>query len=508
MTAINLIFPHQLFSEHPIYENGYPIYMVEEMLFFKQFNFHKIKLAYHRATMQYQAADLRSRGMEVVYIEAVDPRSDIRILLERLAKAGVDHVHYIDPTDDWLSRRIKGAVTKYAMALTEYESPLFMNSRADNRDFFKAGKSRFFQTSFYKSQRLKYGLLIDDKGEPSGGKWSFDEDNRKKYPAKKSPPVMPSVDGGEFWQEAVGYVRKHFGENSGDLPGEALYPIHREAALVWLEQFFKERFAEFGDYEDAIVQGSHFLNHSVLTPMMNIGLTSPGEVVTRALEYARVHQIPLNSTEGFIRQITGWREFIRGMYEAKGQASRTMNYWKFKRRIPASFYTGDTGIVPVDETIRKVLATGYCHHIERLMILGNFMLLCEFDPREVYRWFMELFVDAYDWVMVPNVYGMSQFADGGLFATKPYISGSNYLLKMSDYKRGEWQEVWDALFWRFMAVHRDFFTQNPRLGMLVKNWDKMAPDRKEFLLKTAESYLGGLDQGVWRRPRFLFKIGY
>lgn len=185
------------------------------------------------------------------------------------------------------------------------------------------------------------------------------------------------------------------------------------------------------------------------------------------------------------------------MYEREGRMQRTRNYWHFSRRIPASFYEGTTGIVPVDDVIRKILKTGYCHHIERLMILGNFMLLCEFDPGEVYKWFMELFIDAYDWVMVPNVYGMSQFADGGLITTKPYISGSNYLLKMSHYKKAaatgdSWQGIWDALFWRFIDKHRTFFSRQPRMGMLVITFDKMPGPKKQALLQRAGNYLNSL----------------
>jgi deoxyribodipyrimidine photolyase-related protein len=162
--------------------------------------------------------------------------------------------------------------------------------------------------------------------------------------------------------------------------------------------------------------------------------------------------------------------------------------------MPASFYNGNTGIVPLDDAIQKLQQTGYNHHIERLMILGNFMLLCEIDPDQVYQWFMEMYVDAYDWVMVPNVYGMTQFADGGLMTTKPYISGSNYILKMSNYPKGEWQEIWDGLFWRFMHVHRSFFLQNPRLGMLVKTFDKMPEAKKAIHLSHAEKYLQKLDE--------------
>lgn len=197
--------------------------------------------------------------------------------------------------------------------------------------------------------------------------------------------------------------------------------------------------------------------------------------------------------EGFLRQIIGWRELIRVIYERSGRKQRTKNFWGFQRKIPTSFYEGTTGIDPVDQTIHKVLKTSYCHHIERLMILGNFMLLCEFDPIGVYRWFMELFIDAYDWVMVPNVYGMSQFADGGLMSTKPYISSSNYVIKMSDYTKGEWSKIWDALFWRFIHIHQDFFEQNPRLAMLLGSLDRMTDEKRQSHFFKAEQFLKKLD---------------
>jgi deoxyribodipyrimidine photolyase-related protein len=251
---------------------------------------------------------------------------------------------------------------------------------------------------------------------------------------------------------------------------------------------------KFGIYEDAIVAKADYLHHSVISPLVNIGLLNPQQVVDRVLELAPKYNIPLNSLEGFIRQIIGWREFIRIVYEREGTKQRTSNYWGFSRKIPPSFWNGTTGIEPIDQTIQKLLKTSYSHHIERLMILGNFMLLCEFDPDEVHRWFMEMYIDAYDWVMVPNVYGMTQFADGGLMTTKPYISGSNYLIKMSDYKKGKWCEVWDGLFWRFMHVHRDFFSKNPRLGMLLKTWDKMSEEKRAIHLNNVDNFLTAIDE--------------
>jgi len=223
--------------------------------------------------------------------------------------------------------------------------------------------------------------------------------------------------------------------------------------------------------------------------MLNVGLLNPKEIIDETLDFGAKNNINMNSLEGFVRQIIGWREFIRGMYVSKGTYSRTQNYWNLTRKIPKSFYNGTTGMPPVDDAIKKILKHGYCHHIERLMVLGNFMLLCEFDPDEVYKWFMELFIDAYDWVMVPNVYGMSQFADGGLFATKPYISSSNYILKMSNYKKGNWQKTWDGLFWNFMYKQQVFFRSNARLGMLVRNLDKMSAEKREEHLTNAENYL-------------------
>jgi deoxyribodipyrimidine photolyase-related protein len=219
-------------------------------------------------------------------------------------------------------------------------------------------------------------------------------------------------------------------------------------------------------------------------------------VVDCALQQAEFAKVPLNALEGFIRQVIGWREFVRFVYRERGVKQRTGNFFGHTRNIPHSFYTGTTGIQPVDDAIRRTLDTGYTHHIERLMVLGNFMVLCEFEPDEVYRWFMELYIDAYDWVMVPNVYGMSQFADGGLMSTKPYISGSNYLLKMSDYKKGDWCEIWDALYWRFIHKHRAFFLRNPRMSMMVRQVEKMEPVRFDHLMKTAEDFLFQLDKQV------------
>ena len=489
MKIINLIFPHQLFEESPIFQVDAPVYLVEEFLFFKQYPFHKQKIAFHRATMKCYADFLENeKNIKVHYIESIHKLSDIRLLITALKEKGVEHINYIDPTDNWLQKRIEEGCVTNNISTTVLETPLFLNIKDDLKDFFRKDKKKYHQTSFYTEQRKKRNILIENQ-KPIGGKWTFDAENRKKYPAKKIAPSIQFPDVDAYFKEAQEYVKAHFSTHLGSLTEYALYPTNFKTSKDWLQQFFEQRFMEFGTYEDAIVAENSILNHSVLTPMLNVGLITPTYIIDACLVYAKENNVPINSTEGFVRQIIGWREFIRGVYESRGSEERTTNFWGFTKKIPKSFYNGTTGILPIDQTIKKVLKTGYCHHIERLMILGNFMMLCEFDPDEVYKWFMELFIDAYDWVMVTNIYGMSQFADGGLIATKPYISGSNYVLKMSNYKKGDWQATWDGLFWRFMNTHRDFFLSNPRLGMLVRMFDKMPTEKQQLHIKNGDEYL-------------------
>lgn len=489
-SVVSLVFPHQLYEQHPALAPGRTVILVEEWLYFNQYRFHRQKIALHRASMQFYRDELQQQGYTVRYISAQEPLCDVRQLLPQLQTEGVTEIHYARTTDNWLEKRLQKAAC--SMTLVPVESPNFINTTAEINAYFKPGK-KYFQTDFYVHQRKKRNILLDETGKPEGGKWTFDTDNRSKYPKDKRPPTVVFPAFNTYWQEAAAYVERHFPNGYGQVSTAFSYPVTFAESRQWLDDFLEQRFAEFGEFEDAMVTKERILHHSLLTPMLNIGLLQPQYVLERAVEYARQHQTPLNSVEGFVRQVLGWREFIRAVYEREGIRQRTTNYWKFTRKIPPSFWSGTTGIPPIDAVIRKVLDTGYCHHIERLMVLGNFMVLCEFDPDEVYRWFMELFVDAYDWVMVPNVYGMTQFADGGLMTTKPYISGSNYLMKMSNFDKGPWQTTWDGLFWRFMHVHRDFFLQNPRLGMLVNTFDKMDPAKRTAHLAAAEVFLQKLD---------------
>jgi len=498
MDTVTLIFPHQLYEHHPAIAKGRKIILIEEWLFFRQYSFHKLKLILHRSSMKRYQEWLVNRGFEVQYIESVNPLSDIRNLIPSLAKNNLQ-IHYTDTVDNWLEKRINTAANQYGILLKKYHTQNFLNKMQDVNDYFDK-KQTYFQTDFYKWQRQKRNILVERDGKPIGGKWSYDAENRKKLPKNEQVPVINFPAENQYVQEARTYVSKNFEKNYGAslLPFDnAFYPTSFEEAKKWLHDFMQNRFYKFGIYEDAISKDDHYLFHGVLTPMLNTGLLQPQYVIDQALEAAIEFDIPINSLEGFVRQVMGWREYIRIVYEREGSRQRTTNYWKFNRKIPSSFWRGDTGIVPVDTVIQKVLKTGYSHHIERLMIMGNFFVLCEFDPDEVYRWFMEMYIDAYDWVMVPNVYGMTQFADGGLMTTKPYISSSNYILKMSDFKISPtankaspgWHQIWDALFWRFIHIHRDFFSKNPRIGMLLKTFDKMSHAKQEEHLNTANSFL-------------------
>ena len=490
-----VLFPHQLWFQLPeISPKFTQIFLVEEFLFFKQFNFHKLKIAYHRATMCEYADALRQQGYFVNYVQTFEDKSDIRVLIPWVKKHGFDQLIMFEPEDFLLKKRVLQYAKPEGISLIWFDNQLFINT-IDDLIAYQSKSKRLFQTDFYVYQRKLRNILLVNGSEPLGGKWSFDAENRKKYPAKKIPPKISPMRMNKYHEEAKAYVEAYFPCNLGSLTGKVLYPTNPKDANIWFTEFLENRFSEFGEFEDAMVDGESFLHHSVLTPMLNVGILKPMDVIEKAIDYAFRHDIEVCSLEGFVRQILGWREFVRYVYHFHSVRQRTTNFWGFERKIPNSFYSGTTGIRPIDDCILKLHDSAYSHHIERLMVLSNFMLLCEFDPDEVYRWFMEMYIDSYDWVMVPNVYGMAQFSDGGLMVSKPYISGSNYLFKMSNYKKGEsWADVWDALFWRFIAVNRSFFKKNPRLSMLVNTFEKWPEEKKNLYVQRAEVYLNDLGE--------------
>jgi deoxyribodipyrimidine photolyase-related protein len=483
-----LIFPHQLFQNHPAIQPGHAVFLVEHALFFSQYAFHKQKLVLHRASMKAYQHELQRTGAEVVYVEFGD--AALENLLKSLHMQGFREVHYAEVADDYLQKDLLRAAKTAGLTAHVVDSPNFLTTPAEF-DRFMRGEKRYLMANFYIWQRKRLGLLLTPEGGPLGGQWSFDAENRERVPKGLPIPKAAAPSPNRFVAEAIEYVNRHFANNYGTTTGFA-YPTTAAEAQACLDDFLENRLADFGAYEDAMVQAEPVLFHSVLSPALNIGLVSPSQIVTRTLEFHARKNYPLNSLEGFVRQIIGWREFIRGVYHREGVRQRTTNFLRHERPLPASFYNGTTGIVPVDHAIRQTLATGYCHHIERLMVLGNFMHLCDFHPDAVYQWFMELFIDAYDWVMVPNVYGMTQYADGGLMTTKPYVSGSNYILKMSDYKTGDWCATWDGLYWRYVLAHQELFKKNPRMRMITSVAQKMNATKRAQHLANADEFLAAL----------------
>ncbi len=471
------------------------VFLIEDTLFFgdRQYplQFHKQKLTFHRASMDAYQKLLISKGWSVERIVYDGPDSVLDSLCVNLREQGVSRVFTSELNDFALRQRVLKATSSNGLEFVESAGPGFINSVEENREY-RASKKRWYMADFYQWQRKRLGILLDD-GKPMGGQWSFDEENRKKLPKKQLAdlPSIPQVRRTTNIESCIASVEAQFSTNPGSLD-HWLYPTSHGGARRWLERFLCERFEQFGPYEDAIVAKQNWLYHSVLTPMLNIGLLTPEQVVSDALDAAKSNNTPINSVEGFVRQIIGWREFMRATYGDLGVEMRTGNHWNHTRAMPESFYTANTGIDPVDDVIRRVLSTGYCHHIERLMVLGGFMFLCEIHPDAIYQWFMELFIDSYDWVMVPNVYAMSQHADGGAITTKPYFSGSNYIVKMSHYPKGEWSEIWDALFWRWIAMNQAKLKGNPRWAMMVKNVQRMDAGRLEAHKSRARDYLDSL----------------
>ncbi|MEM9136496.1 MAG: cryptochrome/photolyase family protein [Cyanobacteria bacterium P01_F01_bin.42] len=475
-----ILFGTMLFPSHAsVLKPEMPIFMAEDDQFCARYRYHKHKLMLVLAAMRHHRDELQAQGHQVIYQEVSQSNQSYEDkLLDAVQANKSTELHTYELEDFRTKSWLTAFCDRHGLKLCVHDSPLFMTTHEQFQDYRKRYK-RFFMADFYKIQRRRLDILLEGE-EPVGGQWSFDQQNREKLPKSVSLPgiTLPSP---TSHVKAVGqWVEATYPDNPGSVDNFWL-PVTRKDAIAWMNQFFTERFDQFGPYEDALSDRDPFLFHSVLSPVLNVGLITPAEVVEAALDYAENHDIPLNSLEGFIRQIIGWREYIRGVYHVIGQEQQRQNELSQQRQLASSWYEGTTGLVPVDQVIDRVLTRGWAHHIERLMVISNAMLLCEIHPDAVYRWFMELFVDSAEWVMVPNVYGMGQFADGGIMMTKPYISGSNYLRKMGPYKKGDWCEVWDGLYWRFIDRHQAMIKKNHRMSMMASTLKRMNPEKRDRL---------------------------
>jgi deoxyribodipyrimidine photolyase-related protein len=485
-----IVLGNQLFDptllDGQVPEDSLEVFMREDFELCTYFKFHKQKIVFFLAAMRTYAEELEKSGLKVHYETLSQSRDPYEKHLGNwLTRRKIKKAFLFEIEDKFFEGRILSLLKSLGIEHEVMPSPMFLTSRADFGAYL--GKTRHpFMKTFYESQRKRLKILVDDRLEPAGGSWSFDQDNRLSLPASITPPpVTITRRKSKHVDEVTDLCEKHFADHPGSAAGFWL-PVDREGAREWLQLFLKERLADFGPYEDAIPPSSDFVFHSVLTPFLNTGLLTPSEVVKTTLRFAQKNKTPLNSLEGFIRQIIGWREFVRGIYRHYSEKQDTTNFWNHRKKLASCWYDGKTGIPPLDHALVKTLRYGYCHHIERLMVIGSLMLLLEVDPTEAHRWFMEMFIDSSDWVMGPNVYGMALFSDGGIFATKPYICGSNYYRKMGGYKKADWCDGVDGLYWQFIEKHKAFFLKNPRLSMMARTLEKMDVAKKQRLFEAAD----------------------
>jgi deoxyribodipyrimidine photolyase-related protein len=464
-------------------------FMAEDAGLCTHFKYHKHKLVLFLSAMRSHAEDIE-KDYPLDY-HKLTTKNQERSYENKLKKtidsyADIKEIVTYNIEDHFFEKRIKEFCKNEKLKLTIVDSPGFITTKEKFKQFNEQHKP--LMQTFYKHQRKDFKILLEaDNDSPLNGSWSFDEDNRKKLPKEINLPEQPTSHPTIHTVE----VQKLIDDLFPDHPGKTenfYWATTRRQVLYLLNDFLEERFENFGPYEDAISSTHTFVFHSVLSPYINMGLVTPDEVVDKALGHFQQNKTHFPSVEGFIRQIIGWREFMRGIYHEYDE-KLNVNYFDHRRKMKSCWYDGSTGIPPLDDAIKKANTYGYTHHIERLMVLGNIMLLCELDPEEVYKWFMEMYVDSADWVMAPNVYGMSQFADGGIFATKPYIGGANYIKKMSDYGKGDWEDVVNGLYWRFIEENKETFENNQRMSMMVATLKKMNPEKKEKIFKAANKFI-------------------
>lgn len=478
-TPLVLLLGDQLFAAQEDFPERAQFLMIEDIELATRFPYHKKKLVFYFSAMRHTASELGTAGAKVHYRD-YDPDREIRFedrLAAEIQSLETTELWTYELNDQFLQSSLIQACERSNVVLKQIPSPAFLTPNSFWNRYLK-DRTKLRMADFYAQQRKSLSILIDPDGKPVGGKWSFDTENRKRLPKSISVPCIWPVEPDSTTQEVIRMINNQFADHWGDADGFKL-PVTKSDACRWLDDFLETRIDQFGDYEDAISAIEQTVFHSLLAPLLNCGLLTPRQVLNKLFERHARQPVPLNALEGFLRQLIGWREFIRGVEIKYGSLPVPVPQPHQTRKLGPAWYEGTTGLVPLDETIRRVKSNAWCHHIERLMILGSAMLMCDVDPVEAYRWFMVGFIDGADWVMAPNVYGMALSCDGNLFATKPYFSGSAYLKRMSDYPVGDWCDTWDALFWRYVDRQRQNLLKNPRMSVLVHSFDKFPAPLKQ-----------------------------
>ncbi len=483
-----IILGNQLFNPHYLKNfKDHIFYMAEDYELCTYEKHHKLKILLFLSSMRSYKDELKLKKFKIIYEDAGEKfRTSYQKKLEKIIKdKKIKQVSFFEIEDKVFEEKIILLLKKMNIKINQIATPMFLTTRIEFKEYLSRYKKPFM-ANFYKLVREKTNILMNPDGKPKGGKWSYDEDNRKKLPKDIKIPAIYKFKDTKHTEN----IKKIVDSNFKDHPGNTKYfwfPTTRKDAQKQLDNFLNERLKLFGDYEDAVSDKSNTMFHSALSPMMNLGLITPEEIIIKLKKLE--NKIPINSFEGYLRQIIGWREFMRGIYQNFDNQMDASNFFNHKRKMKKSWYEGTTGLDPLDFSIKNAERFGWSHHIERLMILANIMNLCEINPKLVYKWFMEMFVDSSDWVMTPNVYGMGLFSDGGIFATKPYICGSSYFLKMMHFKKGSWCDIMDGLYWKFIDKNKKFFLKNPRLAMMVRVLEKMSKDRKNRIFKAANNFI-------------------
>lgn len=456
------------------------------------------------AAMREHARQLREAGHRVRYVAIDDPsnRQSIPGNLEALmSHYSARRLEYQQP-DEWrLDRQLAEWCAAQTFDTEAVESEHFYTARTEMAAVF-AGRRHWLMEHFYRRMRRRHSVLMEEGGEPAGGRWNYDHDNRKPWPGTPAAPAdaRPAHDHGALWASIEAAGVKSF----GDPQARAFrWPLDRREALAALNHFIQHALPHFGDYEDAMSTQSPRLFHSLLSFALNTKMLRPQEVVQKAEAAWRAGQAPLAAVEGFVRQILGWREYVRGIYWCHMPGYEERNALAHTTPLPRWFWDGDTRMNCLRQAVGQSLQTAHAHHIQRLMVIGNFALLAGLDPHAVHLWYLGVYIDAFEWVEAPNTVGMSQFADGGLIATKPYVSSAAYIARMSDYCRGcrydhrartgERACPFNALYWDFFARHETRLSQNARLVMPYRQLEKMKGPTLEAVRERAASLRARLD---------------